>query len=84
MASVDDILGQLQAAGQKLAEGVHTLSVADQIAATLPTQMAVAGVQDKVAAFARTRESIQRTRQHLVVGQDLISQSISQAKAAGG
>lgn len=84
MASVADILGQLQAAGQKLAEGVHALGVADQVAATLQTHMAAAGVQDKVAAFARTRESIQRTRQHLIAGQDLISQSINQAKAAGG
>ncbi|WP_345633881.1 hypothetical protein [Rugosimonospora acidiphila] len=84
MASIDEIISRIQAAGQKVGEGVQLLSAAENAASQLQGQMAAVGVQDKAAQFAQVRESIQQARQHLLGSQDMTNQSINLAKEAGG
>lgn len=84
MATIEEIISRLEAAGQKVTEAVQLLGAADQAAGQLQAQMSAVGVQDKAVIFANVKESIQRARQQLAGGQELINQSSSQAKAAGG
>lgn len=84
MASIEEIIARLQGAGQKVAESVQLLNAAETTASQLQAQMAAAGVMDKVAKFAAVKDSIARTRQHLLGGSELINQSMNHAKAAGG
>jgi hypothetical protein len=84
VATIEQIISRLDAPGQKVTDAVQLLGAAEQAAGQLQAQMSAVGVQDKAVMFASVRESVQRTRQHLAGGQELISQSGSQAKAAGG
>jgi hypothetical protein len=84
MASIEEIIGSLQAAGQKVGEGVQLLAVAENSAGQLEGQMAAAGVLDKAAEFAQVREFIQRVRQHLLASQELANQVMNVARQAGG
>jgi hypothetical protein len=83
MASIEEIISSLQAAGQKASESAQLLAAAENSAGQLRNQMAAVGVQDKAAQFAQVRESIQRARQHLG-NQELTNQAMSIAKQAGG
>ncbi|GAA5198434.1 hypothetical protein GCM10023322_71860 [Rugosimonospora acidiphila] len=84
VASIDQIISQLQSADQKVNEGMQLLSAAENAAGQLQSQMASVGVQDKAAQFAQVRESIQRIQQHLQGSGELTNQSINMAKSAGG
>lgn len=84
MTSVEEIISRLQGVVQRLDDGVHLLSAAEQSANQLQAQMVAAGVQDKAAMFAQVRDSIARTRQYLTQGKDLTGESINRTKAAGG
>jgi len=84
VASIEEIIAQLQGAGLKAAESVQLLNAAENTAGQIQAQMAAAGVRDKVAKFAAVKDSIARTRQHLLGGDELINQSMNHARAAGG
>lgn len=55
MASIEEIIAQLQGAGLKAAESVQLLNAAENTAGQIQAQMAAAGVRDKVAKFAAVR-----------------------------
>jgi hypothetical protein len=84
VASIEEIIGRLQSANAKIGESVQMLSAAENAAGQLQSQMAAAGVQDKVAKFAQVKESIARARQHLQGGTQMVDQSANAAKSAGG
>ncbi len=84
VATVEEIISRLQAAGQKISEGIQLLGAAETVAGQLQAQMAAVGVIDKAAQFTRVKDSIQRTRQHLAGGHELVNQSVSAAKQAAG
>lgn len=84
MASIEEIINRLQSAGQKINESVQMLNAAENAAGQLQSQMAAAGVQDKVAKFAQVKESIAKARQHLQGSTEMVNQSGNVAKSAGG
>src|SRR5205814_3149352 len=83
-ASIEEIITRLSASGQKVAEAVQLLTAAENTAQRLQGQMAAAGVMDKAMRFGQVRESIIKTRQHLMANNALVNESINVAKSAGG
>lgn len=84
VASVEEIIGWLQSTGQKISEGSQMLNAAENAAGQLQSQMTAAGVRDKAAKFAQVKDSIAKARQHLQGSTEMLSQSATAAKAAGG
>ncbi|GAA5198420.1 hypothetical protein GCM10023322_71790 [Rugosimonospora acidiphila] len=84
MASIDEIIGRIQAASQKVNEAAQSLDAAENTARQLQAAMAAVGVQDKAAQFAQVENVIQGARQHLLGNQEMTNQAINLAKQAGG
>jgi hypothetical protein len=84
MASIDEIVSQLQSAIDQVNETVGALNSAESDAGEMQSQMASMGVEDKAAAFGGVRDAIEKARDHLSGSTDLIEEAINQAKAAGG
>jgi hypothetical protein len=70
LATIEDIISRVQSAGQKVSESAQLLDAAETAAGQLQNQLTAAGIQDKAAQLAQVRESIQRTRQHLLGSRD--------------
>jgi hypothetical protein len=84
LASIDEVMGRIQAASQKVNEAAQMLNAAANAARQLQGAMTAAGVQDKAAQFAQVESAVQRARQHLLNNQELTNQATSIAKQAGG
>jgi hypothetical protein len=84
VATIDEIMSRVQAAGQKVGEAIQLLQAAEHAAAEVQQQMAAVGVVDKAAMFGQIRDGINRTQQHLVGGNESANQVIAQTRAAGG
>ncbi|MEN3307255.1 MAG: hypothetical protein V7603_3457 [Micromonosporaceae bacterium] len=84
MASIDEIVDQLQRATDQVNEAVQSLNAAESDAGEMQSQMAAMGVQDKVEVFASVRDAVEKARNHLSGSVDLIDEATSAAKSAGG
>lgn len=84
MPSIQEIVGRLENADQKIAECIQLLGQAESAAAQMQQQFAGMGVRDKAAQLAGVREAIKKVGQHQAGGHELATQAMTQAKQAGG
>jgi hypothetical protein len=84
MASIDEIVSQLQSATDQVNEAVQRLNGAESDVEEMQGQMAGMGIGDKAAVLGGVRDAIEKARNHLAGGVDLIEEAMNQAKAAGG
>jgi vacuolar-type H+-ATPase subunit E/Vma4 len=84
VASIDEIVSQLQSATDQVNESIQSLSGAESDTGELQSQMSAAGMQDKVEILGAVKDAIENVRNHLATGVDLIEESMNQAKSAGG
>jgi hypothetical protein len=84
LPTIQEIVGRLQSADQKITETIQLLGQAENAAAQMQQQFAGMGVQDKAAQLAGVREAIKKVSQHQAGGHELATQAMTQAKQAGG
>lgn len=84
MASIDEIVNQLQSAIDQVNEAVQSLNGAESDTAQLQSQMAAVGMQDKMEILGGVKDAVENARNHLVGGVDLIEEAMNQTKSAGG
>lgn len=84
MASIDEIVTQLQTATDQVNESIQSLRGAESDTGELQSQMAAVGMQDKVEILSAVKDAIENARNHMASGVDLIEEAMNQAKSAGG
>jgi exonuclease VII small subunit len=84
VASVDEIVTALQSAIDELNDSISATSTAESGTEDMISLQSAAGVQDKVQAFSVAKDAIEKARQHLSGGSDLLDEAINAVKAAGG
>jgi hypothetical protein len=84
VASIEEIVNQIQSATDKIDEAVSSLSAAESDAEELQGQMAAFGVQDKAQELLAVKDAIEKAKTHLLGGADLTNEASDLAKSAGG
>jgi hypothetical protein len=84
MASLDELMAQLQQVNERVAEAVNAANAAGQGAERIQGQFMALGAQAQVAAVAQIRQGIEQIQKQLHGNIDLGSQLITLTKAAKG
>jgi hypothetical protein len=83
MASINEIVGQLQTAIDEINDTLGAAAAAVSTTEELQAQMAASGMQDKVAALAGLKDALEKLSGHVTGGLDLANEAITQARAIG-
>jgi hypothetical protein len=84
MASLDELMAQLQQLNQRIAEAINAAKAAGQGAEQIQGQFLALGAQAHVAALAQIRQGIEQVQKQLHGNIDLGNQLITMTKAAKG
>lgn len=84
MASIDEVMSELQGAADEVDGTIQTLTRAESDTGETQGQMAALGFDDKVEHLAAVKDAIEKARDHLAGGKDLIEEALNQARAAKG
>lgn len=84
MASVSDIISELQGVLDELDDAVRAASSAASTTDEVRNQMAAADMHDKVAVLGSLKEAIDKLSAHISGGVDLANDTIAQARAISG
>jgi hypothetical protein len=83
MASIGEIVGQLQTVIDEINDTVTAAAAAASTTDELQGQMAAADMQDKVAALGALKDTIEKLSGHVAGGLDIANEAITQARAIG-
>lgn len=84
VASIEEIITTLQQAGNAVNAALTACGAAIQKTGELQSQMAAAGVRDKVQQLALAKNEIEKYRAYLGGSNQPATQAINAVKAAGG
>jgi hypothetical protein len=83
VASISEIVSELQAVLDSIDSTATQVAGAGSTTEEIQGQMAAADMQDKVAALAALKDTIDELSTHIAAGKDLADNAITQAHAIG-
>jgi hypothetical protein len=84
MADAEEIVSSLQTAIDELESCLAAVSSAESGAEDMVTLMSSANVHDKAQEFAAAKDAIEKARNHVAGGSDLLDEAMNLVKAASG
>jgi hypothetical protein len=84
VASIEEIISTLQQAQNAVNQAIAACGAAIERTGQMQSQMAAAGVRDKVQQLAVAKNAIEKYRAHLGGSNELANQAINLVKAVSG